>query len=116
MLALIPVVLLRKVGLIHEFPGLGLAAIIAGACVYFFFGLSGIVNNSLGRRIMLAMFPVFGAWTWCNLGFAGAWQIALGFALLGETAALYFTLVRPRPLLAGICFSPLRLAIALRSF
>ncbi len=104
-LALIPVVLLRKVGLIHEFPGLGLAAVIAGACVYFFFGLSGIVNNSLGRRIMLAMFPVFGTWTWCNLGFAGAWQIALGFALLGETAALYFTLVRPRPLLAGICFA-----------
>ena len=35
-LALIPVVLLRKVGLIHEFPVLGLAAVIAGACVYFF--------------------------------------------------------------------------------
>src|SRR5262249_33732984 len=44
-------------------------------------------------------------WSWCNLGFGGAWQIALGFALLGETAALYFTLVRPRPLLAGTFFA-----------
>ncbi|MEP6685668.1 MAG: hypothetical protein ABJB22_02725 [Verrucomicrobiota bacterium] len=104
-LTLIPIVLLRKVWLIHEFPGLALAAVIAGGCVYFFFGLSGLANNSLGRRILLALFPVFGTWTWCNLGFGAAWQIALGFALLGETAALYFTLVRPRPLLAGICFA-----------
>jgi hypothetical protein len=104
-LAVVPVALLRKIGLVHEFPGLVLAAVIAGACVYFFFQLSGIEHNSLGRRILLALFPIFGTWTWCNLGFGGAWQIALGFALLGETAALYFTLVRPRPLLAGICFA-----------
>ena len=35
----------------------------------------------------------------------GAWQIALGPALLGETAALYFTLVRPSPLIAGAFFA-----------
>ena len=104
-LAVVPVALLRKIGLVHEFPGLVLAAVIAGACIYFFFELSGIEDNSLGRRILLALFPIFGTWTWCNLGFGGAWQIALGFALLGETAALYFTLDRPRPLLAGICFA-----------
>jgi hypothetical protein len=103
--AMLPVALMRKAGMVREFPGLGLAAVIAGACVYFFFGLSGIENNSFGRRIMLALLPVFGTWTWCNLGFGGAWQLALGFALLGETAGLYFTLVRPRPLLAGIFFA-----------
>jgi hypothetical protein len=54
---------------------------------------------------MLALFPVFGTWTWANLGFAGAWQIALGLALLGEMAALYFTLVKPRPWLAGTFFA-----------
>jgi hypothetical protein len=43
---------------------------------------------------MLALFPIFGTWTWSNLGFGGAWQIALGLALLGQTAALYFTLTR----------------------
>src|SRR5256884_9604568 len=54
---------------------------------------------------MLALFPIFGTWTWCNLGFGGAWQIALGLGLLGETAALYFTLVRPLPFVAGAFFT-----------
>jgi hypothetical protein len=53
----------------------------------------------------LALFPIFGTWTWCNLGFGGAWQIALGLALLGQTAALYFTLVRPFPFAAGAFFA-----------
>jgi hypothetical protein len=35
----------------------------------------------------------------------GAWQIALGLALLGQTAALYFTLVRPSPFIAGAFFA-----------
>src|SRR5438876_11106028 len=54
---------------------------------------------------MLALFPIFGTWTWCNLGFGGAWQIALGLGLLGQTAALYFTLVRSLPLVAGALFT-----------
>ncbi len=101
-LSMIPVALLRNTGLIQNFPGHVLAALIAGLCAYFFFGLakafgcdySSLRTKSLARRIMLALFPVFGTWTWCNLGFGGAWQIALGLALLGQTAALYFTLVR----------------------
>src|SRR5215813_10509632 len=35
----------------------------------------------------------------------GAWQIALGLALLGGAAALYFTLVRPSPFIAGAFFA-----------
>jgi hypothetical protein len=101
----VPVALLGKIGLIKGFPARALAAAIAGACVYFFFQLSAIDRSTLARRIVLALFSVFGTWTWCNLGFAGAWQIALGFALLGETAALYFTLLKPRPLLAGAWFA-----------
>jgi hypothetical protein len=54
---------------------------------------------------LLALFPVFGTWTWCNLGMGGAWQIALGLALLGETAALYFTLLRRSPFIAGGFFA-----------
>jgi hypothetical protein len=54
---------------------------------------------------MLALFPIFGAWSWCNLGFGGAWQIALGFALLGQVGALYFTFRRQWPLLAGAFFA-----------
>src|SRR5260370_36024177 len=57
------------------------------------------------KRILLSLVPIFGTWTWCNLGFGGAWQIALGLAVLGEIAALYFVLVEFRPLLAGAFFA-----------
>jgi hypothetical protein len=116
--SMLPVALLRNTGLIQTFPGRVLAALIAGLCVYFFFQLAkafkGNWNNSSPirplalspfRRVLLALFPIFGTWTWCNLGFGGAWQIALGLALLGQTAALYFTLVRPSPFVAGAFFS-----------
>src|SRR5438874_4481217 len=39
-LSMVPVALLQKAGLIHHFPGHVLAALIAGACVYFFFQLT----------------------------------------------------------------------------
>jgi hypothetical protein len=112
-LSMVPIALLQKAGVIHNFPARILATLIAGACVYFFFQLakafgaeySSLKGSSLVRRIMLALFPIFGTWTWCNLGFAGAWQIALGLALLGQTAALYFTLVRPAPFVAGAFFA-----------
>jgi hypothetical protein len=112
-LSMVPIALLQKASLLQDFPGRGLAALIAGACVYFFFQLTKAIGpdytspqpKALVRRILLALFPVFGTWTWCNLGFGGAWQIALGLALLGETAALYFTLVRPSPFIAGAFFA-----------
>jgi hypothetical protein len=112
-LSMLPIALLQSLGLIQSFPGHVLAALIAGLCAYFFFqlakafgaGYSGLESKALARRTMLALFPIFGTWTWCNLGFGGAWQIALGLALLGQTAALYFTLVRPRPFVAGAFFT-----------
>jgi hypothetical protein len=112
-LSMFPIALLQSLGLIQSFPGHVLAALIAGLCVYFFFqlakafgaGYSSLESKALARRIMLALFPIFGTWTWCNLGFGGAWQIALGLALLGQTAALYFALVRPAPFVAGAFFA-----------
>jgi hypothetical protein len=112
-LSMMPVALLQKIGLVHNFPGQVLAASIAGGCVYFFFQLArafggdylSLQTKPLIRRIMLALYPVFGTWTWCNLGFGGAWQIALGLAVLGQVAALYFSLARPWPLLAGAFFA-----------
>jgi hypothetical protein len=112
-LSMVPIALLQKAGLIDNFPGHVLAALIAGLCVYFFFQLakafgadySSHNSTSLVRRILLALFPIFGTWTWCNLGFGGAWQIALGLALMCQTAALYFSLVRPSPFVAGAFFA-----------
>src|SRR5262245_18639754 len=39
-LSMLPVALLRETGLIQSLPGRALAALIAGLCVYFFFGLA----------------------------------------------------------------------------
>src|SRR5712675_626246 len=112
-ISMVPIALLQKMSLIHNFPASTLDALIAGVCVYFFFQLakalgpqySSLKPQPLARRILLALFPIFGTWTWCNLGTGGAWQIALGLALLGETAALYFTLVRPSSFIAGAFFA-----------
>src|SRR5215467_10666817 len=112
-ISMVPIALLQKASLIHNFPASILDALIAGVCVYFFFQLAkafgpqyfSLKPQPLARRILLALFPIFGTWTWSNLGMGGAWQIALGLALLGETAALYFTLVRPSPFIAGAFFT-----------
>ncbi len=104
-LSVMPVTILQKLHVMRVFPWRGLAALLAAGCVYFFFCLSATNDVSVARRAMLALFPIFATWSWCNLGFAGSWQVALGFALLGQAAALYYTLVKPRPLVAGAWFA-----------
>lgn len=104
-LSMVPVAALQKIKLVHNFPGGVLAALIAALCVWFSFRLSVLGSKSLPKRVLLSLLPIFGTWSWCNLGFGGAWQIALGLALLGEIAALYFVLVDFRPLWAGAFFA-----------
>jgi hypothetical protein len=104
-LSMLPVAVLQKVKLIEDFPGRALAALIAALSVWFLFRLSVIGVKCMPKRILLSLVPIFGTWTWCNLGFGGAWQIALGLAVLGQVAALYFLLVEFRPLVAGAFFA-----------
>src|SRR5437879_5352526 len=104
-LSMVPVAVLQKVNLIKDFPGRALAALIAALSIWFLFRLSVAGTKSMPKRILLSLVPIFGTWTWCNLGFGGAWQIALGLAVLGEIAALYFVLVHVRPIAAGTFFA-----------
>jgi hypothetical protein len=104
-LSMLPVVALQKMKLIQNFPGGAVAALIAALCVWFLFRLSIVGTKSISKRVLLSLVPIFGTWSWCNLGFGGAWQIALGLALLGEVAALYFVLVDFRPFWAGAFFA-----------
>src|SRR5438270_2239744 len=104
-LSMVPVAILQKIHLINDFPGRAIAAVIAALCAWFFFRFSILGTKSLPKRVLLSLVPIFGTWTWCNLGFGGAWQIALGLALLGEIAALYFVLVHVRPIAAGAFFA-----------
>jgi hypothetical protein len=104
-LSLLPLALLKAAHVVDVFPARFVAAFLAAVSALFFYLLSGREQISTSRRILLALFPVLATWTWCNLAYAGAWQLSLGFALMGEAGALYFTLVNRRPLLAGFFFA-----------
>jgi hypothetical protein len=104
-LSVMPFALLKRAHLIEVFPARFIAASLAAATALFFYLLSGKQNVSPTRRVLLALFPVLATWTWATLAYAGAWQLALGFALMGQAGALYFTTVNRRPLLAGLFFA-----------
>ena len=104
-LAMLPLAAIKRLGLIELFPGTLIAAMLAGAASLLFYLLSARYGDSVKRRLTLTLLPVFGTWMWANLAFAGAWQIALGFAVVGQLGALYFILIDYRPTLAGFCFA-----------
>lgn len=104
-LTMVPLLLLRSFFGLTLFPAAFLSACIAAATTWFLFELTALQKNAPWRRVQLALFPTLGSWMLCNLAFAGAWQIALGFAVLGQVGALYFVLVKPKPLLAGAFFA-----------
>jgi hypothetical protein len=104
-LAMLPLAALKHFGLIELFPGTLTAALLAGAASLLFYLLSARYGDGVKRRLILTILPVLGTWMWANLAFAGAWQIALGFAIVGQLGALYFILIDHRPTLAGFCFA-----------
>ena len=104
-LTMTPLAALKLIGVIESFPGKLIAATLAGAASLLFYFLSARYGASAGRRLAISLLPIFGTWMWANLAFAGAWQIALGFALVGQLGALYFILINYRPGLAGLFFA-----------
>lgn len=104
-LSVLPLAVLKSARLLENFPARFIAALLASYATVFFYLLSGKQEISALRRALLAVFPVLATWTWCNLAYAGAWQLALGFAIVGQAGALYFTLIERKPLLAGLFFA-----------
>lgn len=104
-LTMMPLAVLQKLHLIKEFPGTFLAALLAAIITLLSFLLSAKYSDNLWRRSLLALFPALATWMWPNLAFAGAWHIALGVAVAAQLAALYFTLIKPSPFLAGLFFA-----------
>jgi hypothetical protein len=104
-LTMVPVALMKKMGVIENNPAAFLSALCAGLVGVFYFLLALRSELTHLKRMLLVVTMLFGTWMWTNMGYTGAWQLALGFAVLGEAAALYFTIVRRRPLLAGLCFA-----------
>src|SRR5438874_586883 len=61
-LSVLPVALLQKLGWLQIFPARLVGEFIVGLSVFFFFRLSIVETKSLGRRILLALFLIFGTW------------------------------------------------------
>jgi hypothetical protein len=104
-LTMLPIALLKKFGLISNFPGFALAGLLAALTAWLTYSLTERYEFSVARRYLLALLPVLATWMWANLAFAGAWHIALGVAVAAQLATLYFLLVKKNYLLAGTCFA-----------
>jgi hypothetical protein len=104
-LAMLPLAVLKQLRIIEAFPGTFLAALLSASASLLFYLLSIKYSFTIRRRLALTLLPVFGTWMWANLAFAGAWHIALGFAVVGQLGALYFILVKYNPTLAGLFFA-----------
>ncbi len=88
------------------FSAAGLAiALIGGVGAFLFLRLALAYDRSFRNALFLTLAAAMGSWLWTNTAMGGAWQLALGFAMLGELGAIYYTLMRPRPFLAGCFFA-----------
>jgi hypothetical protein len=102
---MIPFALLKTVGAVTDMPSAFVAALCAGISCLFMLLIARGYGLGRGRSILMTLAMLFGTWTWTNVTFGGAWQLALGFAMVGELGAIYFTLIDRRPLIAGAFFA-----------
>lgn len=104
-LSMLPFALLKKIGMIAEMPGMFIAALQAGLVCWFLLRIASKCDVSRARQITQTASILFGTFMWTNLTFGSAWQLALGFAVVGELGAIYFSICERRPLLAGFFFA-----------
>jgi hypothetical protein len=102
---MMPFALFKLFGLIKEMPAAFIAALSAAIICMFLLLIAKRYEMSWEKRILLILAILFGTWMWTNETMAGAWQLALGFAMIGELGAIYFTVFDRRPFLAGIFFA-----------
>lgn len=88
-----------------DFPARETVAVVGVGIALFAVVLAKRYNDSPVRRGFFVAWLLFGTWLYPNLLMGSAWQVALGFAVLGQMGALVFSLHSRRPLLAGFCFA-----------
>ena len=101
----LPFAALRTIGIITDMPGALIAALLAGVSCFYLLKITDRYDYAIGKRVLLLFAILFGTWMWTNLTFDGAWQLALGFAVVGELGAIYYTVFDSRPLIAGAFFA-----------
>lgn len=103
--SMMPFAVLKIIGAVEEMPGAFISALSAAVIGLFLLLIARRYDYGWDRRILLSMAILFGSWMWVNETMAGAWQLALGFAMIGELGAIYFTVYDRRPFLAGLFFA-----------
>ena len=104
-LTMLPFAFLKLLGIVKEMPAAFISALTTSGICLFLFLISAQYKHTWRKRILLSTGILFGTWMWTNLAMAGAWHLALGFAMLGELGAIYFTIFNRKPLLAGLFFA-----------
>lgn len=104
-LAYLPFTLLKVMGLVKENPSALAVGMLASGVFLLAWFISKEYDLTTPKRVLLSLAMPFGTFMWANLGYGGAWQIALGFAMVGTLGAIYFTIYQPKPLLAGFFFA-----------
>lgn len=102
---MVPFAFLKVAGVIREMPAALIVAIIAASICILLLKIGSRYDLPVSRVLLMVSGVLFGTWMWTNLTFGGAWQLALGFAMVGELGAIYFTVYDRRPLLAGAFFA-----------
>lgn len=103
--SMLPFAALKAIGMISDMPAAVIYSLTAGVCCLFLLWIAGRYDLPFKRQILLVLAILFGTFTWTNLTMGGAWQLALGFAMLGELGAIWYTLFDRRPLVAGAFFA-----------
>ncbi len=104
-ITMMPFAFFKSIGAIKEMPAAFISALSASVICLFLLLISKRYEIDWEKRILLALGVLFGTWMWTNETFGGAWQLALGFAMIGELGAIYFTVYDKRPFLAGLFFA-----------
>lgn len=104
-LSMLPFALLASGGVISHMPSAAISAIVAGVALHYLLKTATTYDLGERRSILMALGILFGTWTWTNITVGGAWQIALGFALVGQLGAIYYTVSDRRPQIAGAFFA-----------
>ncbi len=102
---MMPFAILKVFGLIKAMPAAFISALSAAVICLFLLLIAKQYEIRREKQILLVLGILFGTWMWTNETMAGAWQLALGFAMIGELGAIYFTVYDRRPFLAGIFFA-----------
>ncbi|HEV7643694.1 MAG TPA: hypothetical protein VGO50_07065 [Pyrinomonadaceae bacterium] len=104
-LTMLPFSFLKLIGLITDMPSSLIVALTAAVISIFLILIGKKYQHTLPKKILMAAGILFGTFLWANLAMGSAWQMALGFAMIGELGAIYFTIYDRRPLLAGLFFA-----------